>query len=292
MTDEISLTDLLELLDLELEGGPENDGSLTAFSGRVQSEPSDRVFGGLLLAQALVAAGRTAPSSHQPLAIQADFLHGVPTDRSLRWEVERLGEAKSMSARRATLRGTDGSELFTAVSRWGTVRDDLPSYDAVVPLDVVQPEALRDLDDRFGQTDVPTWWRMRRPVLFCHVDSPPYTRPALPVRNHQTVWVRARGQMPTDATLRAALLAYVTDMSIVEPAFAVVGSTRHGSSSRLLSLSHSLIFHAPSDLSSWHQFDTRCRTLAQGRAVGNGEVFDRAGRHIASATQLALVKFT
>ena len=68
-------------------------------------------------------------------------------------------------------------------------------------------------------------------------------------RDTQTVWMRARGDVPADHTLQAALLAYVTDMSILESAFRALGVIRHGKGSWLLSLSHSLSFHLSADLS-------------------------------------------
>jgi acyl-CoA thioesterase-2 len=296
LTETLSLEHLYELLTLT-PAQPENLGDEPGrpcreyFLGRPQEHPSDRVFGGLLLAQSMVAAGGTVPTAHQPLSMQAEFLLGVPTDQPLRWEVEHVGDARSLSTRRATLLGEDGPR-FSATSRWGTVRDDLPSYDAVRPAAVPGPDELPDLEDRFGGVSgVPTWWRMRRPVLFRHVQEPPYTAPG-ERGDRQTVWVRARGTVPESPIVRAALLAYVTDMSILETAFRAVGSFRHGPDSRILSLSHTLVFHAPCDLGAWHQFDSACRTIAHGRAFATGEIFDAGGRHVASATQVGLTKFS
>lgn len=301
VTDQITLGELLDLLDLD-EPVTGAAGPRRVFCGRPQREPADRVFGGLLLAQALTAAGRTTPRAHRPLSLQAEFLQGVPTTAPLRWEVDPLAESPSMSVRRVTLRsagpGDDsgpaaGAELFTAISRWGLVRDDLSFYADTTPLPVPRPETLPDLEERFaGDERVPAWWRLRRPVQFRHTEPPPYTAPVMPARNTQSVWLRARGELPDDPVVRAAVLAYVTDMSILESAFRAVSSTRHGARSRLLSLSHTLAFHEPADLSTWHQFDSACRTVAHGRALGVGEIFDDTGRHLASATQLGLVKFT
>lgn len=302
LTETLALEDLLELLALRPGtqgpggGGAGRPGGTVSprrdyFVGQPQVHPADRVFGGLLLAQAVMAAGATVPPVHRPLSLQAEFLLGVPTDQPLHWEVEHLGDARTMSTRRATLLGPDGA-LFSATGRWGLVREDLPSYDAVRAAPVAGPDGLPDLEDRFGAVpEVPTWWRMRRPVWFRHVQDPPYTAPT-ERGDRQTAWVRARGTVPADTTVRAALLAYVTDMSILETAFRAVGSFRHGPDSRILSLSHTLVFHAPFDLSDWHQFDSTCRTIAHGRAFATGEIFDQSGRHIASATQVGLTKFS
>lgn len=300
LTETLSLEHLYELLALTSEPATPEDTAASAataalpreyFRGEAQQYPSDRVFGGLLLAQSVMAAGATVPTGHQPLSMQGEFLRRVPTDQPLRWEVEHLGDARSLSTRRSTLLGAEGP-LFSATSRWGLVRTELPSYDAVDAARVSGPDELPDLEDRFGGTpEVPIWWRMRRPVWFRHVEEPPYTAPG-ERGDRQTVWVRARGDVPEDTTVRAALLAYVTDMSILETAFKAVGSFRHGPDSRILSLSHTLVFHVPCDLGAWHQFDSVCRTVAHGRAFATGEIFDQSGRHVASATQLGLIKFS
>jgi acyl-CoA thioesterase II len=286
---DLSLQQLLDLLDLETTA----DGTAGAdvFVGRPQPHPSDRVFGGLLLAQAMAAAGRTAPAGHRPLGLQAEFLRGVPTGIALCWHVDRVADGPSMTVRRMTLRDRDGGELFTATSRWGVQREDLTTYSSTRPRPATPPEDLPGLEDRFGGDGrVPMWWRMRRPVHFRHAEPPPYTEPVLPERESQSVWVRARGRLPGDAALEAAVLAYVSDMSILEPVFRARRSARHAPGSRILSLSHSLTFHAPAHLSDWHQLDSACSTVAQGRALGMGDFFDREGRHVASVSQLALVK--
>lgn len=289
---DLSLQQLLDLLDLDTatDGAGPADGT-DVFVGRSQPHPSDRVFGGLLLAQAVAAAGRTAPAGHRPLGLQAEFLQGVPTGAALHWHVDRLADGPSMTVRRVTLRDQDGNERFTATSRWGAHRDDLTAYSSTRPRPAPPPEDLLGLEDRFGaDARVPTWWRMRRPVHFRHAEPPPYTEPVLPERTSQSVWVRARGSLPGDAAIEAAVLAYVSDMSILEPVFRARRSTRHAPGSRILSLSHSLTFHTPANLSDWHQLDSACPTVAQGRALGTGDFFDREGRHVASVSQLALVK--
>ncbi len=283
-TADLSMADLLGLLDL----WEENDDR---FLGQPQAHPSDRVFGGLLLAQALVAAGRTTPAGHRPLSLQAEFLSGVPTRDALRWQIDRLADGPSMTVRRSTLRDADGAEQLTATSRWGLQREDLATYSSARPRTTPAPDDLADLDERFGSDErVPMWWRMRRPVSFRHAEPPPYTSAVLPEQESQSVWVRARGRVPDDAGLEAAVLAYVSDMSILEPVFRAQRSARHAPGSRILSLSHSLAFHAPANLSTWHQLDSTCSTVAHGRALGTAELFGHDGRHVATVSQLALVK--
>lgn len=285
---DLTLEELLGLLDLESDGGQDVS---SVFWGWTQPHPSDRVFGGLLLAQALIAAGRTTPAGHVPLGLQAEFLRGVPTGDALRWQVDRVADAASMTVRRVTLHDRHGVEQFTATSRWGVDRDDLTTYSSTRPRHTAAPEELADLEDRFGGDDrVPRWWRMRRPVFFRHVEPPAYTAPVSSEQEHQSVWVRARGTVPEAVAVEAAVLAYVSDMSILEPVFRARHAARHAPGSRILSLSHSVAFHGRTNLSTWHQLDSVCSTVAHGRALGTGEFFDHAGRHVASVSQLALVR--
>ncbi|WP_218131383.1 acyl-CoA thioesterase II [Nocardioides sp. YR527] len=284
----VTLDELLDLLDLSCVGEP--TGRVSHWIGQPQQHPAGRLFGGLLLAQALVAAGRGIRTDQRIISLQADFVGGVPTDRPLHWEVTVVSDAPSLATRRSRLLDDTGEELFGAVTRWATVRDDLPSYSSARRAPAPDPETLPDHADRFGSDErIPPWWRLRRPIHFRHAVAPPYVTLAEP-NDRQTTFFRATGPLPDDAVLRAALVAYVSDMSILEASFLALGSARHKPGARILSLTHALTFHAAADLTEWHQFDCRVESIAHGRAHGVGELFDAAGRHVATASQVGLVK--
>lgn len=285
----VSLLELLELLDLE-RVGDDPGGRSTVFLGRPQAHPADRVFGGLLLAQALVAAGRTAGEGQRVVSLQADFVSAAPTSGPLRWEVDRVSDAATLSTRRSRLVDDDDNELFGALTRWARVRDDLPSYSAARPQEAPDPEGLPDLVDRYAADErIPPWWRMARPVHFRHVGEPPYLAPS-GAGDRLTTFLRGTAPLPDDHVVRAALVAYVTDMSVLEASFVAMNAARHAPGARILSLTHALTFHAQPDLSDWHQFDCRVESVAHGRAHGVGELFDTDGRHVATASQLGLVR--
>lgn len=284
----VTLDELLDLLDLRCVD--ESTARVSHWVGEPQKHPAGRLFGGLLLAQALVAAGRGIGADQRIISLQADFVGGVPTDRPLHWEVTVVSDAPSLATRRSRLLDDAEEELFSAVTRWATVRADLPSYSSVRPAPAPDPETLPDLADRFGSDErIPPWWRLRRPVHFRHAVAPPYFTVAEP-NDRQTTFFRATGPLPDDPILRAALVAYVSDMSILEASFLALGSARHKPGARILSLTHALTFHAASDLTGWHQFDCRVESIAHGRAHGVGELFDETGRHVATASQVGLVK--
>ncbi|WP_338748773.1 acyl-CoA thioesterase [Janibacter alittae] len=279
------MPDLLELTCID-----DPAARVSTWVGRPQDVPAGRSFGGLLLAQALLAAGRTVPDGQQVVSQQSDFITAAPTDQPLRWEVTRMGDSPSLSTRRSRLLDPRGSELFAATTRWAVDRDDLPSYDAVLPRSAPDPESLADLHDHFARIEqVPPWWRVRRPVHVRHVVPPSYTESG-PRTDEQTAFFRSIAPLPADSMLHAAVAAYVSDMCLVEPAFTALGAARHAPGGLILSLTHALTFHRPLDISDWAQCDCRVRVVAHGRAEGRSDLFDTNGMLAVSASQLALVR--
>jgi acyl-CoA thioesterase II len=261
-----------------------------AWSAPSQPIPDDRAFGGLLLAQAVMVAGQGLPGELVPVTLQADFLAGVPVGGRHRWRAETLGEAAGLVGRRVALFDDGDAELFTATVRLARERSDLPSYASVQPRAVAGPEGLSDLSGRYGgDRRVPAWWRIRRPVDLRHVEPPCFLEPVGQRSTEQSLWWKVRGDVVGDSLRKAAVIAYVSDMSMVEPAFRNTGTARHGVGSRILSLTHSVTFHCLPDLVDWLQMDVAVRTIAHGRALGEGQLFS-GGRHVATFGQVALVK--
>ncbi|WP_201464981.1 acyl-CoA thioesterase [Janibacter melonis] len=257
--------------------------------GRDQPHPADRVFGGLQLAQAVSCAAATAPEAHVPIGLQADFLAGVPVTGESSWRVDDLGTSPGTSARRADLLD-DGRSAFTCVVRLGRVREDLPGYSEVRPRECPPPDDLVGLPERYGEDErVPPWWSRPRPVDFRHVETPAYTAPVSPAVTELTMWWRTPDPMD-DPVLVASCLAYVADMSVLEPAFRRLGSARHLAGSRILSMSHSMVFHALPRLDGWMQMDCRVEVMSHGRALGVAEIFTAGGEHVATVSQLGLIK--
>lgn len=285
----LTMPDLIELLELTQTDFDAPD--TTAWLGTPQTTPSDRVYGGLQLAQAIVAAGNTVPKDQSILTLQADFIGGVPTDGPLTWHVENIADTPTFSTRRSSII-VGGKQLFTALTRWGKTRSDLPSYhDAQPAVRVESPEELPSLFDRFqGDERIPLWWRMTRPVNAYPVSAPQYLEPAEPGTSQSTM-LHATGEVPADPVIQAALVGYGTDMSILEPAFRATGGLRHVPGSRILTLTHSLTFHKIPSWDSWLQFDAQLDSLSNGRALGTGHLFDRNGQHLVSASQVGFVKF-
>lgn len=283
------MSELLALLNLTQTATDAPD--TTAWIGTPQTVPNDRVYGGLQLAQAIVAAGKTVPEDQTILTLQADFIGGVPTDGPLTWHVENVADTPTFSTRRSSII-VNGRQLFTALTRWGQTRSDLPSYRQATPQPILEsPEELASLHDLFKDDErIPLWWRITRPVNAHPVAAPPYVTPVEP-STAQSTMLHPTGDVPADPVIQAALAGYATDMSILEPAFRATGALRHAPDSRILTLTHALTFHELPTWDTWLQFDAQLEALSNGRALGTGELFDLDGRHLVSASQVGFVKF-
>ena len=283
------MSELLQMLDLTqtITDVP----NATAWIGTPQTIPNDRVYGGLQLAQAIVAAGKTVPEDQQILTLQADFVGGVPTDRPLTWIVEKVAMTPKSSAVRSSIVTEEGAQLFTALTRWGQVRTDLPSHKPTPPLTTIASHGqFPSLHERFEDDErVPLWWRMSRPVNAHPLSTPPFVAPVEQGAT-QSALLQAAGDVPNDPVIHAALVGYATDMSILEPAFRATGAVRHAPDSRILTMTHSLTFHQVPDWRTALHFDTKLVSLSHGRALGSGELFDLEGEHLVSASQVGFVK--
>jgi|SRR5690625_287448 len=285
----LAMSELLGLL--EMTQTETDTPNTTAWIGAPQTVPSDRVYGGLQLAQGIVAAGKTVPKDQTLLTLQADFIGGVPTDGPLTWHVENVADTPTFSTRRSSIM-VGGQQLFTALTRWGQTRSDLPSYrDATPQVHVESPEDLPSLRDRFHDEErIPAWWRIVRPINAHPVTAPPYVTP-VEHGTSQSTMLHPTGDVPADPIIQAALAGYATDMSILEPAFRATGAVRHAPGSRILTLTHTLTFHEIPTWDAWLQFDAQLEALSHGRALGHGQLFDRRGKLLVSASQVGFVKF-
>ncbi|GAA4884213.1 acyl-CoA thioesterase II [Saccharopolyspora cebuensis] len=276
---------LQDLLDLAEPGGDR-------FLGRTQPLPAQRLFGGLLLAQSIAAAGRTVPEGRPVHSMHGLFVRAaVPTDL-VEYSVERIRDGGATSARRVIAR-QDGAEVFSATVSFQRAREGLRHQAHCPP--ATSPEDLLPLHERFAASDVPVpeWWRRPRAIELRHVDDPPYPPPVRATEaSRHLVWMRAPEKLPDDPLLHACALAYASDMTLLEPVFLLHGVDRHATDVRLASLDHAMWFHDDLRADEWLLYDQDCPVAGGGRVLGRGAVFDRAGRQVATVAQEGLLSLS
>ncbi|GAA1653382.1 acyl-CoA thioesterase II [Georgenia ruanii] len=258
------------------------------FRGSQPQASPPRVFGGQVLAQALRAAGRTVPVRRLPHSLHAYFIRPGHCRAPIVYDVARLRDGGSLSVRRISAI-QDGETICEMTSSFAEPEESGPSrWTAPV---VRGPEELPDVAARLERyaDELDGWWVRERPFDLRPVDPPP--RAALDELDDADVvdpvirlWLRADGPVPDDALLQTCLIAYVSDMTLLEPVLVARRTTTLGPGS-VASLDHAMWFHRPPDLSDWHLYDKRMVGEAARRGLAAGRMFNRAGDLVATVNQ-------
>lgn len=282
-----TLPDLVAALDLA-EDGPDR------FVGQSPEPGRGRIFGGLVVAQALVAMGRT--SAGRP----AHSLHGyfmVPGDPAepIGYGVERLRDGGSFSTRRCVAR-QHGRPIFAMLASFHAAEADALDHAAAPPA-VPPPEDLPSAGDiRVGRAGpLPTAVRAYfgrdaaielRPVTLDRFA----VAPAGPRPPRQAIWMRAAAALPDDPALHAAVLAYMSDLTLLDTALVAHGRSVFDPGIQAASLDHAVWFHRSLRADDWLLYAEDSPSAAGSRGFSRGSVFDRAGRLVASTAQEGLIR--
>ncbi len=272
MTKDELLARMLASLELTEAG----DGVL--HGPRVHEAPGHPVFGGELLGQAIMAAGRTMPGMRVK-SVQAIFARGADSAAPLDIRVEGMHEGRNLAS--ATVTFTQGDRLCTrALVLLDVAEADLvrhqpdpptvpaPDERAAAPNDAAGPEAMI-----VGGVDI---------------RDPDAVGPAT-----LRLWVRYRPVPTDDPNLARALLAFATDGWLIGTAMRPHPGVGQALAHRTIStgvLSHALVFHDDLDANEWHLLDHESVFAGGGRCYGRANVFSAAGRLVASFTQEALLR--
>jgi acyl-CoA thioesterase-2 len=284
-----ALSELLWLLDLE-------SIDVDIFRGRSPAEHRLRVFGGQVAGQALIAAGRTVPVGVVH-SLHAYFLRPGDPDAPIVYEVDRIRDGRSFTTRRviAIQRGKAIFNLSASFHR----PERGPEHQLPMP-SAPPPESLPTFAERFAPwaSQMGDWYHRPRPIDQRYVDPEVTTRRSSSEYRHraeaggQQVWIRAAGPLPSDdPLLHACVVAYASDMTLVDTVILPHGITWNDPRLMALSLDHAMWFHAPFRADDWLLYDQRTPVAAGGRGLATGHLFSRDGRLVVTVVQEALVRY-
>lgn len=282
-----ALKDLVHLLDLErLE--------VNIFRGESRDLGGKSVFGGQVISQALMAGARTVEDA-APHSLHAYFLRPGDMAQSIVYEVDRVRDGRSFTARRVQaiqngkpilsmiasfqrpeeglshqtdmpqVPGPDGlEEQYVLRQRWVEEHPDIPER--------VRDAALRQLAIEF------------RPVRNLDPFQPEETRP------EQHIWFRASGALPDDPTLHQCVLAYASDFHLMSTA--LLPHRLNYLSPGLIgaSIDHAIWFHRPVRADDWLLYSMDSPTSQGARGLSHGRIFSHDGVLIASVAQESLMR--
>jgi acyl-CoA thioesterase-2 len=217
------------------------------------------------------------------------FLRPGDPNQVITFAVERLRDGRSFSARRIqALQG--GLPILTCIASF---QEAAAGVDHQVPMpDVPGPETLPSLAERYAGSDDPDaqWWVRRRPIDVRHLGAPLDLAPAPGRSAAQAVWMRAFGELPDDPGLHAAILAYASDFTILEPVL-----RRHGVSwslpgLRVASLDHAMWWHRPARADQWLLYVEESPSASGARGLALGRIYTQDGQLVCSVAQEGMVR--
>ncbi len=277
------LEELIGVLDLE-----RIEADL--FRGRQPAVSLQRVFGGQVAAQALVAAARTVPPDRPVHSLHAYFLRPGDPSIPIVYEVDRIRDGRSFTTRRVVA-VQHGKAIFNLQASFHVVEEGISHQDPMP--DVARPETLPQVQEQLAELQGPfgEWMRRPRPVDLRYVNEPPVLARHTPdPGDRTTVWMRAAGDLPDDPVLHVCLVAYASDISLLETAVRPHGLSWGTGEIVGASLDHAMWFHAPFRADRWWLYDQQSPWTGAGRGLARGGIWAEDGRRVASVVQEGLVR--
>lgn len=256
---------MVELLDLE-----ELDRDLYRGTNEVPENGRPTLYGGQIAAQALKAAGLTAPEGRYPHSLHGYFLRPGLRARPVIFRVERDRDGRSFSARRVSA-VQDGAVIFDMTASF-QIDESGGEYAAAMPT-VPSPDACRaePFSDNFPRADARV------------------VPPTMPDKEgHElssTLWLRVREPLGDDRLTHSCALAYLSDIGTGFLSTDVSGLPRGGPS-----LDHAMWFRAPIRADEWvlhHMFPLQA---GGARGLYAGSMFQVGGMLGVTIAQESLLR--
>ena len=277
------LDELLSVLDLTATGAD-------VFAGRHPRKNPIRTFGGQLMAQAFVAAGRTLANDIAPSAMSVHFIAGGDPGADIEFRVVRLRDERRFANRRVdAVQGT--TLLATALVSYLSAGRGL-EHDIDMP-QVPDPHTLPTIDELLvGYEDVvPGFVTALRPIEWRYANDPSWVmRKGGGRLDRNRVWLKAAGDMPQDPVLHTAAMIYSSDTTVLDSIITTHGLSWGWDRIFAVTVNHTVWFHRQVDFADWVLYATASPVAAESRGLGLGHFFDPAGRVVATVAQEGIVK--
>ncbi|TDE97322.1 acyl-CoA thioesterase II [Occultella glacieicola] len=259
------------------------------FTGRSLPQIHGRVYGGQVLAQALLAAGRTVPPDRLPHSVHGYFLRPGDLDEAITFSIERMRDGRSFSARR-THAIQFGKPILSMITSFQEPQQGLDHAESMPQ--VPDPENLASSVEFFNALDHPIAAFFYRNGAFDmrHVDGALFTKPAAEQTDTQYLWMRARAEVPGSQLQQRAMLAYACDQVMLEPIMRRHGLSWRTKGASVASLDHAMWWHRDVDLDDWLLYAQSSPSASGGRGLGVAKVFDRSGLLVATIAQEGMLR--
>jgi acyl-CoA thioesterase-2 len=284
-----SIEDLLDVIDLE-----EIDVDL--YRGRSPATSLQRVFGGQVACQALVAAGRTVDPDRAVHSLHAYFLRPGDPSVPIVYPVERVRDGRSFTTRRVVAQQR-GRPIFFMSASFQAAEPGLEHQDPMPQ--VPGPDQLRsitelqdDLAEQGPRVNGRDWGdalRLFGAIELRPVESWPGDGEATHSA-HSRAWLRVGGRLPDDPLVHVCALVYLSDLTLLSAALVPHQRSPFDGSIMMASLDHAMWFHRPFRADRWLLYDQISPSSGGARGLAAGRFFDEAGALVASVMQEGLIR--
>jgi acyl-CoA thioesterase II len=281
-----SVQDLVELFDLE-------DIDVNLFRGRQPDTELQRVFGGQVAAQALIAASRTLSPELSVHSLHSYFLRPGDTSVPIVYDVESLRDGKSFATRRVVAR-QHGRPIYLQSLNFQVAEEGFDHQDAMP--EVGGPESGLPLSEVFRSREGNDGGEWEREWAALDVRYLGNSRvggvaedPSRPARAQ--MWVRVDGTLSDDPLEHLAAFTYASDMTLIGAALVPHGVYISSPGMQAASLDHTIWFHRPFRADEWWLYDQHSPSASGARGLVLGRIFTQSGDLVATVAQEGLIRF-
>ncbi|MEM7427875.1 MAG: acyl-CoA thioesterase II [Pseudomonadota bacterium] len=276
---------LLDILDLE-------ELEVNLFRGRSPQTGWQRVFGGQVIGQALVAAMRTVDEERPVHSLHGYFMRPGDPSVPIVYEAERYRDGRSFATRRVVAI-QHGKPIFTMAASFHKVEEGLTHQ--IDMSEVPQPEDLptekeimAQLEDRMPEI-MRRYFSRNRAIELRRASQRDFLDPK-PSEPEQHVWIRPTGKIPDDPLVHQAILAYASDFTLLDTALVPHATNFFDQTLQMASLDHAMWFHRSFRADDWLLYSQDSPTSGGSRGFTRGSIYNREGVLVASAVQEGLIR--
>ena len=251
-----------------------------------------RMFGGQVIAQALMAAQRTAEADRFVHSLHAYFMRPGDPSVPILYQVERIRDGSSFATRRVVA-VQHGKAIFSMSASFqveeGGYEHQIDMPPVTQPEDLMGEKEFKELFMKNAPESVRRYWSRERPIEVRPTSLAHYlTRDKLEPR--QDIWVRTVGDVPPDRHYQAAMLAWLSDMTLLDASLYPHGTSIFDPRLQAASLDHAMWFHRPVTYDDWLLYTQDSPSASGARGMTRGSIYTRSGTLIASVAQEGLIR--
>ncbi|MGB4342675.1 MAG: acyl-CoA thioesterase II [Moraxellaceae bacterium] len=278
------MQEVLDLLDLEtIEAG--------LFRGPSHNIVGKNVFGGQVLGQALMAAGRTV-DGRLAHSLHGYFLRAGDTTAPIVYQVEKIRDGKSFATR--NVKAIQHGEIIFIMSASFAIPEDGLEHQSEMPAvegpdGVLSETELRQKVAPMIPEKIRDAFARERPIEIRPINP---VNPFAPVKQEarRYHWMRAQSRLPDDPLLHQCVLAFASDFALMGTAMLPHGVSFMQNNMQAASIDHSMWFHRPFRADDWLLYDMDAPNASSSRGMNRGLIYSQDGRLVASTAQEGLMR--